>query len=65
MAPSLRCLCLLLRGANVRVVHLGGELEAGDCLLQMCLQRADHDEHKRLRVATERVLEEVGQLNLC
>jgi hypothetical protein len=49
----------------VSVVHLGGELETGDCLLQMCLQRADHDEHEGLRVATERILEEVGQLDLC
>lgn len=48
MATSLCCLCLLLRGTNVSVVHLCSELETGDCLLQMCLQGADHDEHKGL-----------------
>jgi len=53
---------LLLRRANMRVVHLCRELETRDGLLEMGLQRADHDEHERLGVAAEGVLEEVCQL---
>jgi hypothetical protein len=37
----------------VRVVHLGCKLETGDRFLQMCLQRADHDEHEGLRITAE------------
>lgn len=46
----------------MRIMHLGGKLEAGNGFLEMGLQRADHDEHERLAVAAERVLEEVRQL---
>lgn len=59
---NLRRLGLLLRRPDVRVVHLGRELEAGDCFLQVRLERADHDEHERLGVAAEGVLQEVCQL---
>lgn len=59
-----RCLGLLLCSTNVRVVHLGRKLETRDCLLQMCLQWADHDKHECLGVAAEGVLEEISQLCL-
>ena len=59
---QLRGLGLLLRGADVGVVHLGCELETGDGFLQVGLQRADHDEHERFGVAAEGVLQEVCQL---
>ena len=53
------CLGLPLRCSDVGIVHLSCKLETGNSLLEMCLQWADHDEHEGLRVATERVLEEV------
>jgi hypothetical protein len=56
----LRRLNLLLRGANMRIMHLRRKLETRNRFLEMRLQRADHDEHERLGVAAERVLEEVG-----
>lgn len=54
---------LLLRCPDVRVMHLGRELETRDGLLEMSLQRAYHDEHECLGVAAEGVLEEIGQLD--
>ena len=53
---------LALRRANVRVVHLGRELETGQRLGEVSLQRADHDKHQGLGIAAERELEEVGKL---
>jgi hypothetical protein len=50
---------LFLCRANVGVVDFGCKLQTCDGLLQMGLQRADHDEHECFRVATEGVLEEV------
>lgn len=47
---------------NVSVVHLRGELQARQCLFNMSLKRADHDKHERLGVASEGVLEKIGQL---
>jgi hypothetical protein len=44
---------LLLGRADMRVVHLGGELETCYGLLQVGLQWADHDKHERLGVAAE------------
>jgi hypothetical protein len=48
---------LLLRCADVCVVHLCRELKTCDRLLEMSLQWADHDEHEGFRVAAEGVLE--------
>jgi len=53
---------LPLRGTDMCVVHLGRELETRNGLLEMSLQRADHDEHEGFGVAAEGVLEEVCQL---
>jgi hypothetical protein len=46
----------------VGIMNLGRKLETRDSLLQVCLKGRHHDEHKSLRVPTERILEEVGQL---
>jgi hypothetical protein len=46
----------------MRIMHLSRELETGNRLLQMGLQRADHDEHERLGVAAKGVLKEVSEL---
>lgn len=53
---------LLLRGPNMRIMHLRRKLQARDGFLQMRLQRRDHDEHERLAVSSERVLQEVREL---
>lgn len=44
---------LTLGSANVSVVHLGGELQAGQGLGEVRLQRADHDKHECLGVSAE------------
>jgi hypothetical protein len=64
-SSALRRLCRFLRSANVRVMYLCRKLQTRHRLLQVSLQRRDHDEHERLAVAPERVLEEVCQLDLC
>jgi hypothetical protein len=46
----------------MRIMHLRRKLQARNRFLEMRLQRADHNEHERLAVSTERVLEEVRQL---
>jgi hypothetical protein len=51
-----RRLDLLLRSPNMRVMHLRRKFETRNRLLQMRLQRANHDKHQSLRVATERIL---------
>ena len=55
---------LALGGADMGIVHLGGKLQAGQGLGEMCLQWADHDEHESLGVATKGELEEVRQLDM-
>jgi hypothetical protein len=45
------------------IVDLCREFETGQCLIQMGLQRADHNKHEGLRVASKRVLQQVCQLS--
>lgn len=44
------------------VMHLRGELQAGQALCKMGLQRADHDEHEGLGIAPEGELKKIGEL---
>lgn len=44
------------------VVYFGGELQAGQGLRHVCLERAHHNEHESLGVSTQGELEEVGEL---
>lgn len=53
---------LSLGGSNMCIVHLSRELETGQGLSQVCLQWADHHEHEGLGVASERELQEIGEL---
>lgn len=53
---------LTLRSADMSVVHLGRKLQAGQRLRKVSLQRADHDEHERLGVSTERELKQICEL---
>lgn len=46
----------------MRIMHLCRKLETGNRLLQVRLERANHDEHESLGVAAQRVLEEIGKL---
>lgn len=51
---------LLLRSTDVCIVHLRREFKTRDSLLQMRLQRTDHDKHECLGIATQRILQKVG-----
>ena len=42
--------------------YLGRKLQARQGLVQMHLQWADHDKHERLRVAAQRKLQQISQL---
>lgn len=55
----------LLRSANMRIMHLGRKLKARQSLVEMSLQRANHDKHECFRVPTQGELEEVCQLLPC
>ena len=54
---------LLLRGPDMRIMHLSRKLETRNRLLQMRLQRTNHNKHERLAVATERILQQPRQLS--
>jgi hypothetical protein len=67
LRSGISCIPLLHSGSlfgcpDVSVVHLRGKLQARQRLFYMSLKRADHDKHERLGVASEGVLEKVGQL---
>ena len=47
------------------MAYLGCKSQAGDRFFDMSLQRTDHDEHERLGVAAERILEQVRELRVA
>ena len=49
-------------GTNLTGIDLGCEAQAADALTQLLLVGRDVDKHQRLRVATQRILEQVCQL---
>lgn len=54
---------LLLRGANMRVMHLSSKLQTRQRLVEMILHWRNHHKHERFRVTTKGILEEIRQLS--
>ena len=58
-------LCGALGSANDARVDLGGEAQRADGLLEVDWLRGHVDKHQRLAVATQRVLQQVGELGVA